>query len=63
MKYDFTIEVRRPLRTVSNLMQAYLTARSGEGGGGLCVKRLVRGTCGIGSVLRSVFELPILLND
>ena len=37
MKYNFAIAVRRPLRTVSTLMQAYRIARSCEGCGDLCM--------------------------
>ena len=48
MQYDFKIVVRRPLQTVSTLMQAYCTARLCEGCGDVCVRRLVRGVCDIG---------------
>ena len=47
MEYDFTITVRRHLRTVSTLMQAYHTERSCEECGDLCVRQLVRGVCDI----------------
>ena len=42
MQYDFTIAIRRPLRTVSTLMQASHTARSCEGCGNMCVRQFVR---------------------
>ena len=48
MQYNFTIEVRRPLLTVSTLMQAYCTARLCEGCGDLRVRKLVRGVRDIG---------------
>ena len=48
MQYNFTIAVCRPLQTVSNLIQAYRTARSCEGCGDFCVRRLVCGVRDIG---------------
>ena len=58
---SLTIAVRRPLWTVSTLMQAYRTARSCEGCGNLCVRKLVCGVRYIGLIASSVLELPIWL--
>ena len=63
MQYDFTIAVRRPLQTASTLMQAYRTARSCEGYGYLCVRRLVHGVCDIGRAASLNFRYELKIAD
>ena len=63
MQYDFTIAVRRPLRTVSNLMQAYHTSRSCEGCGDFCVRKLVRGVRDIGRAASLNFQYELTIAD
>ena len=60
---SLTIAGHRPLRSVSTLMQDYLTARLCEGCGDLCVERLVRGVRDINLITSNVLELPIWLHD
>ena len=63
MQYDSTIAVRRPLRTILSLMQAYHTARSCEGCGDLCVRRLVHGVHNIGQAASLNFQYDLTIAD
>ena len=63
MQYDFTIEICRPLQTVSTLMQVYHTARSCEGRGYLCVQRLVRVVRDIGQAASLKFRYDLMIAD
>ena len=63
MQYDFTVAIRRPLRTVSTLMQAYHIARSCEGCGDLCVQQLVRVVRDIGQVASLNFRYDLTIAD
>ena len=63
MQYKFTIVVRRPLQTVSTLMQAYHTAQSCEGCGDFFVRRLVRGVRDIGRAASLNFRYDLKIAD
>ena len=63
MRYDFTITIRRPLQTVSTLMQDYHTAWSCEGCGDLCVRKLVHEVHGIGRAESLNFRYDLTIAD
>ena len=63
MQYNFTIAIKRLLRTVSTLMQAYHTERSCEDCSDFCVQRLVRVVCNIGRSASLNFRYDLTIAD